>query len=199
ARPARALVVVLEAAVLVVQAVAELLALGGEVALVLGVRVDDDRELLRDCQTVALQAGQLLGVVRQDPNRAQAEVGEDLVADPPLSRIGRIAELEVRLDRVEPALLQLVRLQLRKQADAAALLRHVEEDAALLRLDPLERELELVAAVAAERVEDVAGQTLGVHADEDVLRAVDLALHERDVRLAGARLLYLYCGAPRVF
>ena len=104
----------------------------------------------------------------------QAEVGEDLVADPPLARIGREAELEVRLDRVEPLLLQLVRLQLVQQADAAALLRHVEEDAALLGGDPPQREVELLAAVAAQRVEDVARQTFGVHAHEHVLGAVDL-------------------------
>ena len=96
--------------------------------------------------------------------------------------------LEVRLDRVEPLLLQLVRLQLVQQADPAALLRHVEEDAAALLLDPAERQLELLAAVAAERVEDVAGEALGVDAHEHVLLAGDLALHERDVVLAGQRL-----------
>ena len=87
-----------------------------------------------------------------------------------------------------PCLLQLVRLELVEQADAAALLRHVEQDAALLALDLRQRVLELLAAVAAQRVEDVAGQALGVDADEHVLGAVDVALHERDVRLAGERL-----------
>ena len=37
-------------------------------------------------------------------------------------------------------------------------------------------------------MEDVAGQALGVDAHEHVLGAVDLALHERDVRLAGQLL-----------
>ena len=37
-------------------------------------------------------------------------------------------------------------------------------------------------------MEDVAGQALGVHAHEHVLRGLDLALHERDVVLAGQRL-----------
>ena len=87
-----------------------------------------------------------------------------------------------------PCLLQLVRLQLVEQADAAALLRHVEQDAALLGRDQRQRELELLAAVAAQRVEDVAGEALGVHAHEHVLGAVDVAVHERDVRLAGERL-----------
>ena len=54
--------------------------------------------------------------------------------------------------------------------------------------EPLERLLELLAAVAAERVEDVAGQALGVDADEDVLGALDVAADERDVVLAGELL-----------
>ena len=113
---------------------------------------------------------------------------EDLVADPVVARVGGEAELEVRLDGVETLLLQLVRAQLVDQADAATLLRHVEQHAAALRLDLRERLLELLAAVAAQRVEDVAGQALGVHAHEHVLRAVDLTLDERDVRLAGQLL-----------
>ena len=71
----------------------------------------------------------------------------------------------------QPLLLQLVGPELVEQADAAALLGHVEEDARALLLDARERPLELLAAVAAERVEDVAGQALRVDADEDVVRA----------------------------
>ena len=43
---------------------------------------------------------------------------------------------------------------------------------------------ELLAAVAAQRVEHVAGETLGVDTDEDVLSTFELAAHERDVLLA---------------
>ena len=38
-------------------------------------------------------------------------------------------------------------------------------------------------------MEDVAGQTFRMHADEHVLLAVDIAVHECDVLLAGQRLL----------
>ena len=61
--------------------------------------------------------------------------------------------------------------------------REVEQHAAALLLDPRERVLELLAAVAAERVEDVARQALGVHAHEHVLLARDLSLHHRHVML----------------
>src|SRR2546430_5945331 len=48
----------------------------------------------------------------QDPDRREPEVGEDLAPDPVFAGVGGKAELEVRLDGVQPALLQFVRLQL---------------------------------------------------------------------------------------
>ena len=53
----------------------------------------------------------------------------------------------------------------------AALLGEVQQHAAALALDHRQRRLELLAAVAAQRVEHVAGQALGVDADEHVRRA----------------------------
>ena len=131
-----------------------------EVARILGLRRDLDRDLLDDGETEAVESGELARVVGQDANRRQAEVGEYLVADPPLPRVRRKAELEVRLDGVEPGLLQLVRPELVEQPYPATLLPHVEEDAAALRVDPRESLLELLTAIAQERVEHVAGQAL---------------------------------------
>src|SRR3712207_7485982 len=41
----------------------------------------DDRDLLRHRQAVALEAADLLRIVGEDPDRAEAEVGQDLGAD----------------------------------------------------------------------------------------------------------------------
>jgi hypothetical protein len=71
------------------QPVPELVPLRLEVAPVLGRRVCLDRNLLDDREAKALDSGQLLGVVREDADRRQAEVGEDLVADSVLARVGR--------------------------------------------------------------------------------------------------------------
>ena len=101
----------------------------------------------------------------------EAEVLEDLGADPVVAQVGGQAELEVGVDGVEALLLELVGLELVEQADPAALLGEVEQHAAALVLDHRERRGELVAAVAAQRVEDVAGQALAVDADEHVLAA----------------------------
>ena len=103
--------VALEAGALVVELrdrVAELLTFRGEVALVLGVGLDLERHLLDDGEPVAVEPRELPRVVREDADRRQPEVGEDLVADAPLPRVGREPEREVRLDRVEAGRLELV-------------------------------------------------------------------------------------------
>ena len=80
-----------------------------------------------------------------------------------------------------PLVLEVVGAQLVVEADAAALLAHVDDDAAALLGDHLHRLLELLAAVAAHAAEDVAGDALAVHAHEHRLIAVDVAHDEGDV------------------
>ena len=65
------------------------------------------------------------------------------------------------------------------QADAAALLVHVQHDAAAFSGDALHRGLELFPAVAAQRAEDVAGHALVVDAHEGGLVARNIAHDER--------------------
>ena len=112
----------------------------------------------------------------------QVEVGQDLHADAIVAAVGGEAERLVRFDGVEPLLLlQLVGADLVAEADAAALLAHVDEDPAPFGGDLLERQVHLFAAVAAHRVEDVAGNALRVHADEDGLGRRDVAADEGGV------------------
>jgi hypothetical protein len=76
-----------------------------------------DRHLLGHLQPVRLDARDLLRVVREEAHRRDPEVGEDLVADPPLPLVGGETEREVRVDGVEAALLQLVCPELVEEAD----------------------------------------------------------------------------------
>ena len=111
-----------------------------------------------------------------------AEVDEDLRADAVLARVGREAEVLVRLDRVATLVLQRVRPQLVAEPDPAALVAaQVDDDALALGRDLLERLVELQPAVAAQRPEHVAGQALRVHAHEHVRLPRHLAAHERHV------------------
>ena len=72
----------------------------------------------------------------------------------------------VGLDRVRALILQLIGAQLIEQPDAAALLVFVDQQAAAFGGDGIEGQLELPAAIAAQAVEHVAGETLGMDAHQ---------------------------------
>jgi hypothetical protein len=156
--------------------------LGPQVFDVARVRTRLERDALQDRQAVALEPGALGRVVRQQAHRLHPEVDEDLRADPVVARVGGEPELDVRLDGVAALLLQVVRAELVRDADRSPLVTaDVQDDAAVLLTDPLERGVELVTAVAPQRPEHVPGQALRVHAHEDRLAVADLAPDERDV------------------
>ena len=152
-----------------VEEVTHLLLLGPQVRDVLRVRRDLERHPLDDLEPEALEAAVLRRVVGHHPHRGDPEVDEDLRPDAVLARVGREAELLVRLDGVAALVLQRVRPQLVAEADAAALVpAQVHDHAATLGRDLRQRAVELQAAVAAHRAEHVAGEALAVHPDEHV-------------------------------
>ena len=79
--------------------------------------------------------------------------------------------------------LQPIGANLVVQPDATALLIHVHDRAAALRRHPRHRRLQLIAAVAALRAEDVAGHALIVNAHQRRLVRAEVAHHERHVLL----------------
>ena len=169
--------------------VAELRLLRLHVAPVHVVRGDLDRDALDDLEAVALEADDLHGVVREEPDPREPEVGEDLRADAVVAHVGAEAEHLVRLDRVEALVLERVGLELVLEADPAALLAHVEDDALPRVLDRAHGRVELRAAVAAERAEDVAragtpsGRARGrARPGRPSRRGADAAQAEREVR-----------------
>ena len=160
-------------------------ALGLQVGDVVVVGVRGQRHLLDDGYAVALQAVGLGRVVGHQPHRGDTEVLEDLGGGAVVAGVGGQAQVEVGVDGVATAVLQLVGLQLGQQADAAPLVAaEVDHHAASLGDDPLHGLLELGAAVAAAAGEDVTGQALGVDAGQDRLPSLDVgevAVHEGDV------------------
>jgi hypothetical protein len=62
----------------------------------------------------------------------------------------------IRFYRVEPLVLQLVGLDFLDDADAPAFLRQIDEHARALAADHVEGHVKLVAAVAAQRFQQVA-------------------------------------------
>ena len=110
----------------------------------------------------------------------QAQVLEDLQADAVVAQVGAVAQGQVGLDGVEPLVLEVVGADLLDQADAAALLGQVDQGADALVADHLQGHVELVAAVAPERVEQVAGEARGVQPDQRGLDRLEVAHDEGD-------------------
>src|ERR671937_637781 len=144
----------------------ELPLLRREVLLVLRTRRHLERDAL-DHLEPRIERDELVRVVREDPRFAHAEVEQDLDTDAVLALIRLEAELLVRLDGVEPLILERVRPELVHEADAATLLPQVEQHATAFLRDAVEGGVELVAAIAAERPERVASEALVVDAYED--------------------------------
>ena len=74
--------------------------------------------------------------------------------------------MDVGLDGVESLLLKFVGGNLVHQTDAATLLLHIDDHALALLLNHLKRLVQLLAAVAAQRAEDVASGAAGMDANQ---------------------------------
>ena len=136
-------------------------------------RVDDD--------AVRAERLHLERVVREQPDRADAQVLEHGRRRRVVARVVGQAEQAVGVDRVVPVGLELVGADLVAEPDPAPLLPEVEQHALPTAGDLGLRGLELLLAVALERAERLARQALGVHANDDPTAAANLAHDERHV------------------
>src|SRR5205823_4185091 len=97
-----------------------------------------------------------------EAHRSNPEVAQDLDAHTVVALIGLESQALVRLDRVEAFVLQLVRANLVGKADPAAFLIQIQQHPASFGCDSPHRGVKLGAAIAADRMQDVAGETLRV-------------------------------------
>src|SRR5262245_485159 len=105
--------------------VAELVALGGEIAGVVGIGRGNDGNLVDDLEIEAVvdKRVDLFGIVGEQSDLAKAEVFEDLNADAVVAHVCLVAEGPIGFDGVEAFFLQLVGFDFFDEADAAAFLR----------------------------------------------------------------------------
>src|SRR3990170_1314262 len=165
-----------------VDEVTQLVALRLQVAPVVGVGCGHQGHAGHHLQAISLQSGAFLGIIGEEAYLLEAQVHQYLHADAVIAPVGGKAERLVGLHRVQPqVLLEGVGAYLVTEADAAALLAHVDEHPATLGGDAVEGKLDLVATVAAQRVEDVAGDALGVNAHQDGFRRRDVTHHQGGV------------------
>ena len=96
--------------------------------------------------------------------------------------------MHVGLNGVESFLLQLIGGNLVHQSNAASFLLHVDQHAAPLLLNHLHGLVQLFAAVAAQRTEDVAGGARRVHTHHDGLAFAPFALAQCEMLQTVAHL-----------
>jgi len=123
-------------------------------------------------------------LVGDEADGVQLKVFKDGGGKLVVAAVGFVAQLQIGFDGVAAAVLKLVGAKLGHQADAATLLLLVEKDAGAVLGDEAEGELELLTAVAAKRVKDIAGQALGVNA-KNGSRGVEIA-HDQGYGLFNA-------------
>jgi len=104
-----------------------------------------------------------------------------LGANSVVTKVGLEAELLIGLYCVYSLILELIRLELVQEPDAAPFLIEVNDHPPAFLGDHFHRRLELPTAIAPQRVEDIAGQTLRMHAYEHAGLRTDVAQHQRDV------------------
>src|SRR5208283_2772382 len=124
------------------------------------------RHALHHAHAGAFDGIDLFRVVREQADFAQAEVAQNRSRQRIAAQVGFEAQLLIGLDRIRALVLQLVSAQLVEQADAAAFLRLVDQQPAALARDAFDGNLQLRPAIAAQAVENVAGQALGMNANQ---------------------------------
>src|ERR1051325_1124367 len=138
----------------------ELHPLRRKVSFIMRIGLHPDRHLLGDLQAVTLQADDLLRIVRQQADRFQPEVAEDLRAEAVFAQVHAVAKFYVRLHGVVALFLELVGLDFRAEADAPPFLAHVENHTATGFGNLPTRLVQLWPAIAAARAEHIAGKAL---------------------------------------
>ena len=158
---------------------AHLFSLGAQIELVGGFEGYVGGDAFDDGDAGEFQGFYLLRVVGDEADGGDAEEFQHLSGEFEVAAVSLVAEFEVGLDRVAALVLQRVGLELGHETDAAAFLVFIDENAGALGGDEAEREMKLVVAVAAERVEYIPGEALRVDAN-DGRRGVDIAHDEGD-------------------
>lgn len=137
-----------------------------------------------DGDAVLLDLAHFVWVVGDELDALDVEAFEDVCGDGVVSFVVAEAEGEVCFDGIEALVLEGVGFDFVDEADAAAFLAEVDEDASFHGLDAAQAFLELVATIAAEGAHDVACEAFGVETCGDVFGADDIAVDHRDVFFA---------------
>ncbi len=139
-----------------------------------------------DLDAIGFEGGDLFRVIREQTDAGNAEMAQNRRGQLIFAQIGAEAQLFVGFDGVGAGVLQFVRSDFVEQTDAAAFLLFVDHQAAAFGGDGFQGEFKLGAAIAAQAVKDVAGEALGMDADQNGFGRGQIAHHDGDRFLAAA-------------
>ena len=138
------------------------------------------RDELGDFDAGGFELLNFVGIIREQANGLHAEGFQSVGGEFVVAGIVGEAELAISFDGVEAGILKLVGFQLVDQANAAALLRQIQNNSSFGLGDAFEREFELRTAIAAFGSEDVAGKALRVDANQRSFRTRQVAVADGD-------------------
>src|SRR3989344_2535365 len=148
------------------QAVSELVFFCLEVCSVLLVWPHFEGNTLRDRNAAFRHLPLFFRIIREKAHFTETQIFQNVRRRFVCARICGKSECFVRLHRIESFVLQGVRAYLVRKSDAAPLLTRIYNDAGTLLFDTAHALLKLCAAVAAERKERIASETLRMDAHE---------------------------------
>lgn len=189
-----------------IQDVPHLVVLGPQIGRKRVLRLHLGGNALRHPDSRRFHCRHFLRVVGHEPNRPHSKLLEHLGWQFVGAAVGRVAQFQVCLDGIQPLVLKLVSAKLGHQPNSASLLLLIQQDPRSLRSNLAERQLQLQAAVAAQRSEDIPREALGVNPHQR-RRRMHVPHHQRDqaldalscpIRLAPARQHSLKPQNPKV-
>src|ERR1700722_1701507 len=139
--------------------------LGGQVGGVGPGKVQRGGDLPGDRDAQAGQLSALVRVVAQQPDAVGAERVQHLGRAGVVALVGPVTEREIRVVRVQTAILQRVGVEFVIQSDAAPFLPQIQQVPAVLG-DPLDRFAQLRSAVASLAAEHITGEAFTVQAHQ---------------------------------
>ena len=128
--------------------VAQPFALGFQILGVLVRRADDERNPFDDGDRRSIEGRNLVGVVRQQPDRPNAQVFQNVDGDRVIPLVRLESKVQIRVNRIQPFILQIVGAELVDEANSPTLLAQVDQDPGRRFTDSGERARKLLATVA---------------------------------------------------
>ena len=161
------------------QLMPHLLFLNIKIMLIILVWLHNNRHATANRNAIAGKTDALCRIIGNQTDARQAKISQNLCAHAIITQVRRKAQLHIRLHSIQTGILQRISTNLIRQANAAALLTHINDSAAAILLNHAQSSRQLVAAVAAQAAERITGQALAVYAHQHVLLACHITLDNR--------------------